>query len=711
VRFVSSSSKMMQEGYRPPTWLSSMPRLVASSLVLVGLSTPAISGPCFTLTPLGLPRSPSLGAPIVGHAPQTAPGSGAAIRSTLALISGIAIAARGFRRSKTQIVQKPYRRAALALHALPGDFDAVQQAAELATYVQQWVEAHHVGQMPTELPSLPAIEFSQPAFAEDAVTAAAADKKEVVLEEGEKYLFGPDGNVLLDPMNNQPLKDDWWNGFVGLQADAIKELDRNLRAAGVNQAFGWTVVLYTVLVKVAFYPLQAGQLRSTSMMQLLQPKVKEIQARYKDDPNTQAQLLSTLYGVMDVNPLAGCLPIFIQLPFFWSLYSVWRRLYIEKFEFYDESWLWVPSLAQPNPDFNLKFDWLLEFENGAPVMGWEDYGSYLIFPSLLVGSTILQYVQTQGQKKEQPDEEKNLVLEVLPIVSVVLIGTISLELPQAVSVYYFTNTALTTAQTAWVKYTLREEIPGYAEYEKTGKFPDGAFEELANRTAPAPAGIHEAAMRGVGQLEAFLESEKGKDLDVNALDDKSIAPIGYACARGDSEAVKLLVKKGADLKALDGLGNTLLHYAAGYGHLDLLKELIEMDVDWTYDGKKWHELENQKGQTAFDAARVNRKGKVVDWMSKHLNIARPIGDEEEVPHKADANKAEAVDVEVTQSEESEQTKAARAALLAAASATVKAAEEAENAARAERAAEAAAAEEAAPEKVPQASAADKKAKS
>lgn len=61
---------------------------------------------------------------------------------------------------------------------------------------------------------------------------------------------------------------------------------------GVEQAFGWTIVLYTAFIKLLFFPLQQGQLKSTSMMQLLQPKVKEIQERYKE---IQMVMASKLY--------------------------------------------------------------------------------------------------------------------------------------------------------------------------------------------------------------------------------------------------------------------------------------------------------------------------------------------------------------------------------------------------------------------------------
>ncbi|OLP87189.1 Membrane protein insertase YidC [Symbiodinium microadriaticum] len=162
--------------------------------------------------------------------------------------------------------------------------------------------------------------------------AYAADAKPIELDPNVTYLYGADGAVLVDPMNNKPLPDDWWNGFIGFQAGLIKQIDQALRDNGrVEQAFGWTIVAYTAFIKLLFFPLQQGQLKSTSMMQLLSPKVKEIQEKYKDDPDTQQRLLGQLYGVMDVNPLGGCLPVFLQLPIFWSLYGVWRRLAAEKF--------------------------------------------------------------------------------------------------------------------------------------------------------------------------------------------------------------------------------------------------------------------------------------------------------------------------------------------------------------------------------------------
>jgi len=299
---------------------------------------------------------------------------------------------------------------------------------------------------------------------------------------------------------------------------------------------------------------------------------------------------------------------------FWSLYGVWRRLYAERFEHYDEGWLWVPSLGQPNPDFKLKLDWLLEFKNLEPTIGWHDYLSYLIFPTILVGFTLYQQQQATATRPKSEDESQQLILQVLPFISVYFIGTLSLELPQAVSVYYTANSMFAVGQTALVKYGLRQEIPGYEEYEKTGKFPESAFDDMLVASTPAAKNIHEAALQGnMKSLKQFMDEVT----DIDAWDDRQISPLGYAVACGNLEVVKALLAKGASLAAVDGQNNTVLHYAAGYGQKALLEELLQRG-DSIWADNKWAELRNNKGQTVVDAARVNRKGQVLDFLRERL---------------------------------------------------------------------------------------------
>lgn len=138
--------------------------------------------------------------------------------------------------------------------------DAVP-AAELAAALQQW--ADNLSQGAGHL----AHELVPPAYAAD-----------IELDPNTTYLYGADGAVLVDPMNNKPITDDWWNGFIGFQSEIIKAVDNILREKGrvlkqwldsldlgVEQAFGWTIVLYTAFIKVLFFPLQqASKLRGTN---------------------------------------------------------------------------------------------------------------------------------------------------------------------------------------------------------------------------------------------------------------------------------------------------------------------------------------------------------------------------------------------------------------------------------------------------------------
>lgn len=637
----------------------------------VALKAAATYNSPVAFAPAAAPRMPVNAAPAeqgpLGGAATTATNKVGAAPAAVTIGAAVAIVATAATKKKHP-AGRSTKQSRTAVHAVP-------DAADAFHHFQEWLASGGLEAIQQHVPHLPhaPFDFVPPAHAEDVVAQvpaaaevpAAPAVPKVELDPNVKYLYGPDGNVLLDPYGNKPLVDDWWNGFVGIQKDAIVFIDSKLREAGVPQAFGWTIALYTLLIKVAFQPLTQGQLRTTSMMQLMQPKVKEIQERYKDDQETQSRLLAQLYGNLDVNPLGGCLPTFVQLPIFWSLFSVWRRLYVEKYPYYSEPWLWVPDLSRPNPDFQFKLDWVFDFVDGAPRMGWDDYRAYFIFPILLVGATLYQTAQSQASRPKndsQAQEEQNLVLQILPLISVYFIGTLSLELPQAVSVYYTTNTILTAAQTALVKWNLRQEIPGYEEFEKTGKFPDSSFEELIRAATPPPASLHEACLRGdMVWVKKMAEPEEGKIVDLNAWDEKMIAPLGYAVACGHVEVVRDLLARGAEIDVKDGQSNTLLHYAAGYGHLECLQLLVEEGkAVWPND--EWAECKNLKNQNVYDAARVNSKSSVQDWLRQRLNMP-----------------AEQVEAEVIQEPEVVQTSvgaqpaaegtdanaAARAALLAA----------------------------------------------
>ena len=91
---------------------------------------------------------------------------------------------------------------------------------------------------------------------------------------------------------------------------------------GVIGNWGWAIVALVVLLKIAFYWLNASAYRSMAKMKAVAPKVTELRERYKDKPQQMQQEMMRIYREEKVNPLGGCLPILVQMPFFIALYWV-----------------------------------------------------------------------------------------------------------------------------------------------------------------------------------------------------------------------------------------------------------------------------------------------------------------------------------------------------------------------------------------------------
>ncbi len=110
--------------------------------------------------------------------------------------------------------------------------------------------------------------------------------------------------------------------------------------------WGWTIIAFTILIKLAFFPLSAAGYRSMGKMKILTPKMQAIRERHKSDPQKMNQAMMELYKTEKANPLGGCLPILIQMPIFIALYWVLQA----SVEMRGAPWLgWIQNLASPDP--------------------------------------------------------------------------------------------------------------------------------------------------------------------------------------------------------------------------------------------------------------------------------------------------------------------------------------------------------------------------
>ncbi|MGA3038463.1 MAG: YidC/Oxa1 family membrane protein insertase [Vulcanimicrobiaceae bacterium] len=107
---------------------------------------------------------------------------------------------------------------------------------------------------------------------------------------------------------------------------------------GVTHSLGWSLVIFAFLVKLVLWPLSQMQFKSMAEMQKIAPQVKKLQAQYKGDPQKMNTEVMALYKEHGVNPMAGCLPLLIQLPILFSLYRAINTLHDQ---FAQQGWLWI----------------------------------------------------------------------------------------------------------------------------------------------------------------------------------------------------------------------------------------------------------------------------------------------------------------------------------------------------------------------------------
>ncbi len=115
----------------------------------------------------------------------------------------------------------------------------------------------------------------------------------------------------------------------------------------LNLGYGWVLILFGLAMRVLLWPLNQKAMRSSMAMQAVQPEMKAVQERYKEDPQRMQQEVMKLYKEHGVNPLGGCLPMLIPMPILFALFFVFR----ETIEFRGVPFLWLPDLSRPDPFF------------------------------------------------------------------------------------------------------------------------------------------------------------------------------------------------------------------------------------------------------------------------------------------------------------------------------------------------------------------------
>lgn len=133
--------------------------------------------------------------------------------------------------------------------------------------------------------------------------------------------------------------------FVTITMKALLWMKALLR---VN--YGWVLIIFGVVIRLALWPLNQKAMRSSMKMQVLQPELQAVQAKYKNDPEKQREAIMKVYadhGMSPLSPLAGCLPMLIPMPILYALYHVFQNTV----EFRGVPFLWLPDLSLKDPTY------------------------------------------------------------------------------------------------------------------------------------------------------------------------------------------------------------------------------------------------------------------------------------------------------------------------------------------------------------------------
>lgn len=219
---------------------------------------------------------------------------------------------------------------------------------------------------------------------------------------------------------------------------------RNLNSLAGN--FGVAIILLTVIIRGVMFPIAQKQFASMAQMKAVQPKMKAIQERYKDDKQQQQQEIMKLYKEEKVNPLAGCLPLLIQIPIFFALYKV----LILAIEMRHEPFLYMSDLSAPDPATILNAFGLLPYE----VPGFLGIGILAV----LLGVTMWLTFKLNPSAMDPMQQQ---IFNLMPWILMFVMAPFAAGL----LLYWVTSNILTLAQQKYL-YSKHPQLRAAAEKEK-----------------------------------------------------------------------------------------------------------------------------------------------------------------------------------------------------------------------------------------------------
>ncbi|MGE5559045.1 MAG: YidC/Oxa1 family membrane protein insertase [Bacillota bacterium] len=204
---------------------------------------------------------------------------------------------------------------------------------------------------------------------------------------------------------------------IGLITDFIADIFRYI--FNLTGSFGWSIIIFSVLIKLVLYPLTAKQNKFAEEIKKIEPKRQEIEKKYADRPEEKQRKLLELYSEHKINPFIGCLPMLLQLPILYGIFAI---------------------LRDPKKYLGLK----AAIFYGVNLMN-NDYGGLKILLPVLSAATT--YWQQKIIMPEEGSKQNTFLLIFFPV----FIGIFTLKLPAGLGLYWVISNLLTIGQTYLTK--------------------------------------------------------------------------------------------------------------------------------------------------------------------------------------------------------------------------------------------------------------------
>jgi YidC/Oxa1 family membrane protein insertase len=201
--------------------------------------------------------------------------------------------------------------------------------------------------------------------------------------------------------------------------------------------YGLIIIIFAFLIKLVTYPLSMASTKSMKKMSALQPMLKELQEKYKDNPAKLQSELGRIYKEAGVNPIGGCLPTVLQMPLLFAMFYVFRS----SIELRQHSFLWAKDLSVP--------DSILDFGFSIPM-----YGNHIaVFPILMAVTVFMQQSITPST---QSNEQMKVMKYMFPAMMLLFFN----NMPAGLGLYYLMFNIFSVAQQFYInKTTTADDIP------------------------------------------------------------------------------------------------------------------------------------------------------------------------------------------------------------------------------------------------------------